>query len=178
MEAQQKPFNTINELTYNIDRSITLNFTDHIHIMINKPSGSGNDSNTNSNKTDDVSKDNSLDFQTFRLYFEKADILAHYCRINSKTDLTKSLGVYKDFEFIYMFKYNSTGGTSMLDIIYLNNTYSSYPIHINFVQVDKNKFIDYLTTYRDKYYKDLKIYNDKLHNINKSVDSLINNKKK
>jgi hypothetical protein len=156
MKAQQKPFNTINELTYNNDKSITLKF--------------------NSNTIVTIKGDNDIDFQTFRFYFEQADILAKYCSLNSKTDVTKSLGKYKDFEFVYVFKYNSIGGTSMLDVIYLVNDYSSYPIHINFIQLN-NKFIDYLTTYRDKYYQDLKVYNNNLHKIKGSIDSLVRNNK-
>lgn len=164
MKAQQKPFNTINELTYNPDKSITLKFNSNTIVTINKSDSTG------------INKDNNIDFQTFRFYFEQADILAKYCSLNSKTDLTKSLGVYKDFEFIYSFKYNSIGGTSMLDIIYLVNDYSSYPLHINFIQLN-NKFIDYLTTYRDKYYQDLKVYNNNLHKIKGSIDSLVRNNK-
>lgn len=152
-KAQSKPFNVINELTYNIDHSISLKFTDHIIITI-------------------CNNDTIKDISAFKQYFKKADLLADYCSNNSHSDIVTSLGIYKDFKFIYSFKYNSIGGTSMLDIIYLINDYSSYPIHINFIQLN-NKFIDYLTIYRDKYYNDLKVYNDKIHSVKGSVDSLV-----
>lgn len=153
---QQKPFNTVNEITYNIDKTISLKFTDHIIITI-------------------CNNDTVRDISAFKQFFTKADLLSDYCSINSHSDIIISLGTYKDFNFVYMFKYNNYKGTSMLDIIYLLNDYSSYPIHINFIQLN-NRFIDYLTTYRDKYYNDLKVYNDKLHKVNGSIDSLVKKK--
>ena len=97
--------------------------------------------------------------------FKKADKLDAYCKTHVDIIVEKLIDSINKYEFIY--KFNPSNKLSAIAI----NTINESPAYIN--NFNKMSFVDYLIKYRDDYYIKIKAYNDKVNEVEVTLDAIM-----
>ncbi len=102
--------------------------------------------------------------------FEIADKWADFCKDSSKIDVEKLITVTSDYKFIFV--YENDIGCYRKSIIEIRGIKDNSYLDSEITRDCHNRFVYYLTIYRDAYYNNIKVHNDYVDKINNKLDSL------